>query len=186
MLAAINGLDFAPVAEQEPAYVEQAEIAVGIERDDTIECLQVPMAGEATEPFFRPNPLGASSVSAGSLGEDMEGQGTNSAAYVRYDAFVQYDVEGQGTNSIVKRIDKLAEEITYGGPQPSQLDGLHGWKVEKVSPDTIDPLTEDSWKVEEVSADVIDLLAGDRSSMISPGETFQAMTLPANAPPTEE
>ena len=144
------------------------------------------LAGEATEPFFRPNPFGGSSVSAGSLGEDMEGQGTNSAAYVRYDAFVQYDVEGQGTNSIVKRIDKLAEEITYGGPQPSQLDGLHGWKVEKVSPDTIDPLTEDSWKVEEVSADVIDLLAGDRSSMISPGETFQAMTLPANAPPTEE
>ena len=124
MLAAISGLDSAPVAEQQAGYSGQAEIAVQMERENSIECLQVPMPGQPTEPFFRPNPSGLSSSPTGSLGFDLEGQGTNDAAFAKYDGyvpydveshgtngaiFVQYDLEGQGTDSITKRIDKVAE-----------------------------------------------------------------------------
>jgi len=139
MLAAISGLDSAPVAEQQAGYSGQAEIAVQMERENSIECLQVPMPGQPTEPFFRPNPSGLSSSPTGSLGFDLEGQGTNDAAFAKYDGyvpydveshgtngaiFVQYDLEGQGTDSITKRIDKVAED---------------SWKVEELAGEATEP-----------------------------------------------
>jgi len=117
------------------AYVPQVpQYTVGLRQADPRDLLAVE---QPTEPFFRPNPLaamrGSSSLPGTHVQDAMEDQGTNSAAYVKY------DLGTQGTNS--------AAYIKFD----LESGGTHNWKVEEVSPDVIDLLAEDSWKVEELT-----------------------------------
>lgn len=151
MLAAIHDLDFAPVAEQQPSYAEQAEMAGAGELD----CQAM---DQAAEPSFRPNPAGDGTT------EQLDRQGTNSDAWDR-------------ANDPRRVIDALSEDswkveevADSRGWKVEELADSHGWKVEEILPDVIALLSEDSWKVEELAglhgwkveevlSDVIDLLA---------------------------